>query len=114
MNPLAAALSLLAAAHSAPPDIAADAILRVLAAEFKVPEATRKIQLADAWAFAGRASLPIGSRSVPGEQVESGRNTNASAENETGIDGLTLQCRVVEAQYKRIRNWRANCFCKSM
>ena len=100
MSTLAAALSLLAAAHSAPPNIAADAILKILAAESQVPEGKRKIQLADAWVFAGQASLPIGSRSIPGEQVESGRNTNASAQRETGIDGLTLQCRVVEQQHK--------------
>jgi len=86
--------SIVELAHSAPPEFASDALLRVVESG-KVPDRNIRLDLAEqAFQLAGSAKFPVRMRGVPGSTMDT-RSGNLSQAYDLKLDALSLESRAV-------------------
>jgi hypothetical protein len=86
--------SIVELAHSAPPEFAAEALLRVVESG-KIPDRNTRLDLAEqAFQLAGSAKFPVRMRGVPGSITDT-RSGNLSNAYDLKLDALSLESRAV-------------------
>src|SRR5579864_4554568 len=86
--------SIVELAHAAPPEFAADALLRVVESG-KIPDRnTRRDLLEQAFRLASSARFPVRMRGVPGSMLDT-RSGNLSKAYDLQLDALSLESRAV-------------------
>jgi hypothetical protein len=86
--------SIVELAHSAPPEFASDALLRVMESG-KIPDRNTRLDLAEqAFQLAGSSKFPVRMRGVPGSTTDT-RSGNLSQAYDLKLDALSLESRVV-------------------